>query len=195
MEIEIEAVLYRGGVDLGDEPAGIRQRGPVQANAVRDCDELVRRLFRVPPASAANVDSQLLRERGEAALECTDHARGDARRVPVHAHHRAEALEPEGMGEAADQLVAPVLEEDRLDDHPPHALHPLAEPRGDAPAVEREVGAAGAVTSPLTIVEYAIVFRSATTFSSLSYESRSGWMIGAPGSIAATKSLTAGSGS
>ena len=47
------------------------------------------------------------------------------------------------MGEAAEQLVAAILEDDGLDDYRPEPGHPLAEPRGHAAPVERQVGAAG----------------------------------------------------
>ena len=65
-----------------------------------------RRLPRLPAAPAADVEPELALARGEAALQRAEDAGGDARGVPVHPHHRAEGLEPEGMGEAAEELVA-----------------------------------------------------------------------------------------
>ena len=47
VQIEIEAVLHRGAVDLGDEAARLGERGAVEADALADGDELLR-------ASAAN---------------------------------------------------------------------------------------------------------------------------------------------
>jgi hypothetical protein len=55
--------------------------------------------------------------------------------------------------------------------------------------------AIAASASPFTIVWYAIVLPSPTMFSSREYDAQSGWTSGAPGSMAATKSCTTGSGS
>jgi len=57
-------------------------------------------------AAAADMDAELPLERPEPALERADDARGDAGGMPVHPHHGAEGLEPEGMCEPAQQLVA-----------------------------------------------------------------------------------------
>ena len=76
--------------------------------------QLARRLARMPAAPAADVEAELARERREPALQRADDAGRDARGVPVHAHHGAERLEPERMGEAAQQFVAPVVMHDRL---------------------------------------------------------------------------------
>ena len=114
VQIELEPVLHRGAVDLGDEPARLRQRRAVEADALADGDELVRRLPRMPAAPAADMDAELARERRQPALQRADHAGGDAGGMPVHAHHGAERLEPERMGEPAQQLVAAVVVDDRL---------------------------------------------------------------------------------
>jgi hypothetical protein len=49
-------------------------------------------------AAAADVDPEFAGERCKAALQRADHAGSDARGVPVHPHHGAERLEPEGVG-------------------------------------------------------------------------------------------------
>ena len=51
--------------------------------------------------ATADMDSQFAPERRETALQRADDARGDARRVPVHAHNGPERLEPEGVGKTA----------------------------------------------------------------------------------------------
>ena len=60
VQIEIEAVLHGGAVDLGDQPARLRERGPIEPDAISDGDELVRRLPRMLPAPAADVDAELV---------------------------------------------------------------------------------------------------------------------------------------
>ena len=56
------------------------------------------------------MEAELARERREAALQRADDAGGDARGMPIHPHHRAEGLEPEGMGETAQEFVAAVMD-------------------------------------------------------------------------------------
>ncbi len=46
------------------------------------------------------------------------------------------------MGQAAQELVAAVLEHDRLGEHATEPRHPLEEPGRHPAAVERQVGAA-----------------------------------------------------
>ncbi len=157
MQIELEPVLHGGAVDLGDQPAGLGQRGAVEADPFADGDQLVRRLPGVPAAPAANMDAELARERCKAALQGADNARGDARRVPVHAHHGAEGLEPEGMREAAQELVAAVMMDDRLGHHRAEPGHPLGEPFRHAPAMQRKVGASGSSCHELPFSEIVVV--------------------------------------
>ena len=63
VQVELEAVLHRGAVDLGDEPARRGQRRAVEADPLADRDELVRRLPRMPAAPAADMEAELVRER------------------------------------------------------------------------------------------------------------------------------------
>ena len=63
MQIEVEAVLHRGAVDLRHQPAGRRQGRPVEADALSDGDKLLRGPARMLAASAADVDAELGRER------------------------------------------------------------------------------------------------------------------------------------
>src|SRR5207253_2378561 len=97
VQVEVEAVLDGGAVDLGGEAAGARERLAVEADALADRDQLARRLPRVGAAPAADVNAELAAAQRERALQRPEHARGDAGRVPVHPHHRAERLEPERL--------------------------------------------------------------------------------------------------
>ena len=81
-------------------------------------------------ASAADMDAEFAGERRQAAFQRAEHARGDARRMPVHSHDGAERLEPEWMGEPAQQFIAAVFEDDRLADHSAQPGHALAQPVG-----------------------------------------------------------------
>ena len=95
----------------------------------------------MPAAAATDMDAKLVRERGQATLQRADHAGRDARGMPVHAHHRAEGLEPERVGEAPQQLLAAIMMDDRFADHGAEAGHPIRQPFRHAPAMQREIGA------------------------------------------------------
>ena len=141
VQIEVEAILHGGAVDLGHQPAGVGERRAVEADPLADRGELVRRLARMLAAPAADVDAEFARQRLKAALQRADDAGGDARGMPVHAHHGAERLEPERMRQAAQQLVAAVLMDDRLADHRAQPRHAVREPRRHPPAMQRQIGA------------------------------------------------------
>ena len=143
VQIEVEAVLHRGAVDLGDEAARGRERGAVEADPVADRDELMRGLARMRAASAADIEAEFACERIEPALQRPDDGGRDARRMPVHAHDGAERLEPERMGEPAQELVAAIFDDDRLSDDRAEPGHAHGQPARHAPAVQRQVGAAG----------------------------------------------------
>ena len=69
VQVEVEAVLHGGAVDLGDEAARGRERGAVEADPLADRDELVRGLARMRAASAADIQAQFAGERIEPALQ------------------------------------------------------------------------------------------------------------------------------
>ena len=144
VEIEIEAVLHSGAVDFGDQAARRRQRTSIEADALANGDQLAWRRATVLAAPAADMDPKVARDRIEPAFQRAKDARGDARQMPVHAHHRAKRLEPEGMGEPSQQLFASVFEHDRFDDYGAKAGHALPEPRWYAATMQRHVGTAGA---------------------------------------------------
>jgi hypothetical protein len=145
VQIKIEAVLHCGAVDLGDEAACLRKRRAVDAGARADRDKLVRGPARVLAAAAAHLHAEFFFERREPALERADDARGDAGGMPVHAHHGAERLEPERVREPPQQLVAPVMVHDRLGHDRAEAGHAAGEPARHLPAVQRQIGASGAL--------------------------------------------------
>jgi len=59
------------------------------------------------------------------------------------AHDGAERLEPEWVRQAAQQLVAPVVVDDRLADHSTRPRHAVGQPFRDVTAMQRQIGAAG----------------------------------------------------
>jgi len=92
-------------------------------------------------ATVKSYMAKLAAERRQAALQRAEHAGGDAGRMPVHAHHGAERLEPERMRQAAQQLVAAVMVDDRLAHDPAEAGHAIGEPARDLSAMQRKIGA------------------------------------------------------
>jgi hypothetical protein len=145
MQIEIKAILYGGAVDLGDEPARLRERPSVKAYPLPDCNELLRCLPGMFAATAADINPKLARERHQAPLQGADHARCDARGMPIHAHHRSKALEPERVGKAAQQLVAAIMVDDRFAHDRAEASHAIRQPLWYMPAMQRKIGASSSL--------------------------------------------------
>jgi hypothetical protein len=128
MQIEVKAILDGGAIDLRHQAAGVGERGTVDSDPLPDRRELERRLARMSSAPSADMDAEFARQGLEAAFERADHARGDARGMPVHPHDRAEGLKPERVSETAQELVAAVSVDDRLADRRAEAGHALREP-------------------------------------------------------------------
>jgi hypothetical protein len=128
VQIEVKAILDGGAVDLRHQAARGGERGTVDSDPLPDRRELERRLARMFAAPPADMDAELARQWREAALQRADHACGDPRRMPVHPHDRAERLKPERVSEAAQQLVAAVMMDDRLADHRAEAGHAVGQP-------------------------------------------------------------------
>jgi hypothetical protein len=137
MQVEIEAILDGGAVDLGDQPAGARQRRAIDAGARAHGQQFIRRPARLRTAAAADMQAELARQGRQAALERAEHAGGDAGRVPVHAHHCAEGLEPERMRQASEKFVTPIVLDDRLGNQHAEPGHAVAQPFRHAAAMQR----------------------------------------------------------
>jgi hypothetical protein len=144
VQIQIKTVLHRGAVDLGHQATRLSQNRSIETDAVPDRNELLRRLARMLAAAATDMNSELGAARREPALERTDDAGRDARRMPVHAHHSPERLEPERMGEPAQQFVATVVMNDGLADDGAETGHPIRKPARHLAAVQRKIS----VSSP-----------------------------------------------
>ncbi len=73
VQIELEAVLHGGAVDLRHQAAGAGELCAVEADALAELHQLVRRLARMLAAAAADIDAELVLERPEPALQRADH--------------------------------------------------------------------------------------------------------------------------
>src|SRR3954453_783315 len=91
----------------------------------------------------ADVDPELAGKGRETALEGADDAGGNAGGVPVHPHYGPKGLEPERVGQPAQQLVAPVMQDNGLAHNRGEAGHPVREPLRHSPAMQGKVGASG----------------------------------------------------
>src|SRR5712675_59766 len=107
--VEVETVLHRRAVHLGDQAARLCESRPINADTLTDRNQLLRRLPRMLAASTADVNAELVPKWCQPPLESPDDARRDSGRVPVHAHDGAERLKPERTGEPPQQLVASVV--------------------------------------------------------------------------------------
>jgi hypothetical protein len=140
VQIEIESILDGSAVDLRHQPARLRKRCVVEAYPFSYRAELVRSLPRMPAAPAADVNPKLPLQGREPALESADDAGGDAGGMPIHPHYGSERLEPEGMGEAAQELVAAVVMNDGLARDRAKPRHTVREPSRHVATVQRQVG-------------------------------------------------------
>ncbi len=109
MQINVESILHGGAVDLGDEPTDLAQPRAVDPGPLSNRAQLLRRVTRVTASPAADMDAKIPLRIGEGPLERPDRAGGNSRRMPIHAHHRAKRLEPEGVREPAKKLGAAIL--------------------------------------------------------------------------------------
>src|SRR5262245_47055522 len=69
VEVNLKAVGDRIVVDARGKPACADQRFAVEAPALRDSEQFLRRVARESSAPATNVDAEFIRPRGEAALQ------------------------------------------------------------------------------------------------------------------------------
>jgi hypothetical protein len=59
VQIEVEPILGRCAVDLGDKPACFGERGAIELDPITDRDQFMGRPARVIAASAADMDTEL----------------------------------------------------------------------------------------------------------------------------------------
>ncbi|MDB6166637.1 MAG: hypothetical protein JWQ83_1777 [Lacunisphaera sp.] len=144
VQVEIEAILDGGAVDLGHQAACAGQRVAVEADAISQSHEFVRRPSGMLASAAADVDPQFVAEGRQPALQGADDAGRDARGMPVHAHDGTERLEPERMRQPGQQFFAPVMVDDGLADHGAERRHAVGQPLRDAAAMQGKVRAAAA---------------------------------------------------
>ena len=143
VQIKVKPILHRRAVDLGYQSAGAREFCAVEADAVTEQHQLVRRLARMLAAAAADIDAELILQRSEPALQRADHRGGDARGMPVHSHHGAERLEPERMRQPLEKRMATVMMHNRLRDDRAERRHAGREPGWNPAAMQGKIGAAG----------------------------------------------------
>ncbi len=149
VQIEVEPVLHGGTIHFRHQPAGTGQRIAIEPGALADRHQLARCLARLLPAPAADMNAELMRHRRQPAFQGADDAGGNAGGMPVHAHDGAEGLEPEGMRDATEKFVAPVMNDDRLGNDGAEPGHAFAEPPGNPAAMKRKIGAASTLSHGL----------------------------------------------
>jgi hypothetical protein len=106
VQIQIEAILHRRAINLRHQAACLGKSCSVDADLVTDGNEFLRRSPRMVASPSTDMNSELATERRQPSLERADDARRDAGGMPVHAHHCAEGLKPERIGQPPQQLVA-----------------------------------------------------------------------------------------
>src|SRR5215471_2276922 len=97
----------------------------------------------MPAASPTDIHAKLVRTWVETTLQRSHHRRGDAGRVPVHAHHRTERLKPERVAQPRKQRRSAVVIEHALADRRTEHRHSRGEPFGHASVVQGQIGETG----------------------------------------------------
>ena len=144
MVIDLEAVLHGGRIDLRREPAGANEgRGILPGGPACGLD-LLRRLARGLALAARDEDPGLAGEILQAFLQGAAGGRGQAAAMPIETEDAAEGLEPDRVGEAAEQARCAFLREDRQRHFAGQRGHALEQPAWRAAAMERQVGGSGA---------------------------------------------------
>jgi hypothetical protein len=112
MQIQIESVLDCSAVDFGNEATGSYQRGGINAGRIADTAKFQRGAARVRAFAAADVNPDLALDWSQSALQGADNARGDAGRMPVHAHDCPEGLKPKRVRESAQKFISAIFVHD-----------------------------------------------------------------------------------
>jgi hypothetical protein len=141
VQIEVEPILHRRAVDLGDEPARRRQCRAIKADPMSWSSSGVRRERALRPPHTWMPSAPESGPRPRFSTPTTLVAMPEE--CQSIAHDGAERLEPEWVRQAAQQLLAPVVVDDRLADHSTRPRHAVGQPFRDVTAMQRQIGAAG----------------------------------------------------
>jgi len=143
VQIELKSIADSIVIHLRGQPAHARERRAIRAGRIPERHQFFRSLPRLPPAPAANIKAKFAGLRIHAALQRAQHRRSDSRGMPVHAHHRAERLEPKRIADARKKFAGSVFADDRFHDGRAQHLHPLSQPNRHMAAMQRQVGKSG----------------------------------------------------
>src|SRR5262245_33343117 len=144
MKIYLKTVGDRIIVDACGQPADADQSFAIEAAALGDRPQFLRRVSRMSSAAAADVYPEFIRTRREAALQSAHDGCCNARRVPVHPHDRTERLEPEGVTETREESRCSVILNNSFGDGRAESGHPFGQPLRNTPAMKRKVCDSGA---------------------------------------------------
>src|SRR6266581_608799 len=100
VKVNLKTVADCVVVDARRQPAGAHQGFTIKTATLRNRSQFLRGVARKSSAAAADIDAEFPGSWPEPALQGAHNGGGDARRMPVHSHDRAERLEPERIAEA-----------------------------------------------------------------------------------------------
>jgi hypothetical protein len=110
--------------------------------------------------------------------------------MPIHAHHGAERLEPKGICQAPEPLVAAIMVDNRLADQRSETGHSIGQPLWHMPAMKRQISAARSLCHHSPCTPLAALLRS----SGASEADRSGRFFDSGSAGLAVSFLTAATG-
>ena len=136
VQIELKSVSDGVVINFCREAAGPNQRIAIESFSIGECNEFAGRFAGLFAAPAANVNAEFVGARIQATFQRAKYGRGDAGGVPVHAHNRAQGLEPERITEACEEFGGAVMMDDTLDNGRAERLHTDGQPLRDLPAMK-----------------------------------------------------------
>ena len=94
----------------------------------------------MPATPAVYHHAKLSKTRVQSTFQRSHHGCGDARGVPVHAHHSAECLEPEWITQPCQKRTHAIFQNDMFGNGRAKLFHAVREPRWNMATVQRKIG-------------------------------------------------------
>src|SRR5690348_8807089 len=143
MVVKLVPILHSCVGDLGCHATGVEKRLRIYGESFTAIQNFGWRLPRRGALPTKCEDTKVVLDTAQSFLDCAGDRGGHPTRVPVEPEHAPEGLEPEGVGQSAEQLLGTAVRDDVAGDFPREPGHALKEPCGRPARVQRQVGEPG----------------------------------------------------
>ena len=128
MVVKLVPILHSSAVDFGGLAARIQKWAGIDSQLIAPFTNFERSLTGRRTLTPLGVNAEFVFDTTEALLERTGHRGGHSAGMPVETEDTAECLEPERIGQAAEQLVGTAIEYDVCGNFARKLRHPREEP-------------------------------------------------------------------